>query len=827
MYYYKTPTLSTVVVVVVGIFLGHTVSGETVVQKYEYSAAWFANVSSETINFKVERASVWKKGEDEVVLYTLTPTNERFLVHVSDSAKIVAIYFEGDKPHKNLLKGIASLFLYKTTPWEGWQRDVSGDCYVRYKTKNENRMLRLKDECLSEDTMKHKLHDESGSTEWSSETLIDLKKDKSILKVELVENLVKRDPLMGDYEIESRQDIMLSEYDFIDDVVPEDKYLTVKEVIDAVAKKYKTSFVGEDIATPPDSKRKFKPTQLVALKSKLKYNSLATPEGAKAFISAVKIMRNIDEKTAVSFLKDKLNKNILPQIMDVFGSIHTIDTFKAVLSVFKPESTNNKLLERFIWALSSVEHFWTPKIHHSVQISSELFQHIQHSKFSSESLKESFINSLSLICNNIKSNEEYLNWFLDSFSKCAEEECFLKYMRVLRNIDYAQQEKLGENVLSMANNVLKSDKASKRMKTEAIKLIDSILPELNEEIKTILMTIFINPGEDNSVRISSFEALIENNPNAQLLGEILDNLIADSELTSYVVNKLQSNPKSKRILGELIASGHWNWDVLSTNGQSLSYFEKGKYFSTNFGLELSTNKILKESYLHVSLPNISDFLKMELSTGGLSGFIADKPDPNDDSNAHLSVQLSLLSVPLRPFHLFSSMSELTSLYWSGSMETKQSLLAFNRYIYDSVSVHVFSSGLHFESQLKGALSMDISGSVIVSLFSQTADSSISSGFGFYLKRSLVGIWKEETLISNIHEGSGKVVLDMEGDIRFDGRSCIKMMLQPVDFKEKTSTLSKNHKLGKVTTKENSKDINIPGQTLSLHQKISQLCNEVS
>ncbi|CAB4059381.1 MTTP [Lepeophtheirus salmonis] len=747
----KTPTLSTVVVVVVGIFLGHTVSGETVVQKYEYSAAWFANVSSETINFKVERASVWKKGEDEVVLYTLTPTNERFLVHVSDSAKIVAIYFEGDKPHKNLLKGIASLFLYKTTPWEGWQRDVSGDCYVRYKTKNENRMLRLKDECLSEDTMKHKLHDESGSTEWSSETLIDLKKDKSILKVELVENLVKRDPLMGDYEIESRQDIMLSEYDFIDDVVPEDKYLTVKEVIDAVAKKYKTSFVGEDIATPPDSKRKFKPTQLVALKSKLKYNSLATPEGAKAFISAVKIMRNIDEKTAVSFLKDKLNKNILPQIMDVFGSIHTIDTFKAVLSVFKPESTNNKLLERFIWALSSVEHFWTPKIHHSVQISSELFQHIQHSKFSSESLKESFINSLSLICNNIKSNEEYLNWFLDSFSKCAEEECFLKYMRVLRNIDYAQQEKLGENVLSMANNVLKSDKASKRMKTEAIKLIDSILPELNEEIKTILMTIFINPGED--------------------------------KLWKILFNQL--------------------------------------------GLELSTNKILKESYLHVSLPNISDFLKMELSTGGLSGFIADKPDPNDDSNAHLSVQLSLLSVPLRPFHLFSSMSELTSLYWSGSMETKQSLLAFNRYIYDSVSVHVFSSGLHFESQLKGALSMDISGSVIVSLFSQTADSSISSGFGFYLKRSLVGIWKEETLISNIHEGSGKVVLDMEGDIRFDGRSCIKMMLQPVDFKEKNFDIIKEPQTWKSNYQRKLKRYKHSRTDPFSSPKISQLCNEVS
>eukprot|EP00096_Caligus_rogercresseyi_P014651 TRINITY_DN7167_c0_g1_i1.p1 TRINITY_DN7167_c0_g1~~TRINITY_DN7167_c0_g1_i1.p1 ORF type:complete len:835 (-),score=119.02 TRINITY_DN7167_c0_g1_i1:52-2556(-) len=808
-------------------------SSKHVERTYEYFTKWSHSEGHShpaPPPVKLQRLSLWADETNEVHLYTLSPQDTPFAVHTSHSHEVSAIYFPKGAINKDYFKGLASLFIFREEPWSGWERDVSGDCYVVYSSEGAERRIRKeKKECLSEETIRHKLHDDRSLFAWSSSSVLELNKaERALTKASVKERFTKRELNKEDFIVEAEMDIKLIEENIVDDILSQSKATKVEEVIGILNSIYKTEFVGEDIRSRPSSIRKFKATDLVVLKKSLKANNLATPEGAKAFMTAVKLLKNADEKAIITLLKDKSNKNILPQLMDILGACHTTNAFKAVLSIFKPSNgVNIKLLERFIWALSSMESYWTPQSHHNEYIASELFNHLKDSKFATDSLKQSFTLSLSLITNNIKSNEEYLLWFVSTLKKCTENDCRAQALKALTNIEYSSQEALGQDVLSLVKDFIKSDTSSKRLRINAIKLAKAISPDLSEGLQSIFLTVFMNPAEDNSLRILIAEQLLSAKFDLQIVILLLQNLSSNPELTSYLVNKLNSHPKMKFIQYDLMTTGHWNWNLLSSGGQSLSYLDEGEYFSTDFGLEVSSSKILRQSHLHINLPNVTDFLKMELSTGGLSGFIASTPDPTDDPNAHLSVELSLLSVPLRTFTVFSSMSELTSLYWSGALENKQSLLGFNRFVYNSVSIHVFSNGLRLESLLEGAVSMDISGSIVVSLFSQTADSDMTSGFGGYVKRSIIGHWKDKVHFSNIHEGTGKFALDLDGDIRFDGRSCVQLLMQPVKLKEKTTKTILDITTNKSTSSGDSNYISLPGRTLSLHQKISQLCNEVS
>ncbi|QQP53573.1 Microsomal triglyceride transfer protein variant b, partial [Caligus rogercresseyi] len=101
-------------------------------------------------------------------------------------------------PHKIL----PSLFIHHIL-MNGWERDVSGDCYVVYSSEGEK-------ECLSEETIRHKLHDDRSLFAWSSSSVLELNKaERALTKASVKERFTKRELNKEDFIVEAEMDIKL------------------------------------------------------------------------------------------------------------------------------------------------------------------------------------------------------------------------------------------------------------------------------------------------------------------------------------------------------------------------------------------------------------------------------------------------------------------------------------------------------------------------------------------------------------------------------------------------------------------------------------------
>ena len=91
---------------------------------------------------------------------------------------------------------------------------------------------------------------------------------------------------------------------------------------------------------------------------------------------------------------------------------------------------------------------------------------------------------------------------------------------------------------------------------------------------------------------------------------------------------------------------------------------------------LMTGNALRRTSLSVRTSGEADLdlFRLDSVVGGLSGFLG-QSEAEDDQEANLSVQISLLGLPLRRWSLFSSLGQLMDLYWSGRTERLSSYLA--------------------------------------------------------------------------------------------------------------------------------------------------------
>merc|ERR1711872_442782 len=110
----------------------------------------------------------------------------------------------------------------------------------------------------------------------------------------------------------------------------------------------------------------------------------------------------------------------------------------------------------------------------------------------------------------------------------------------------------------------------------------------------------------------------------------------------------------------------------STTADGMGGVAGGFSFSTSMsGGALSRSAF--DLWLHDSVQHTKQLLTIHSYVGGLSGMVATQ-HPEDDAEANASLQIYLLGLPLRPFHLFSSMGDLIDFYWSGAGQEKTTLL---------------------------------------------------------------------------------------------------------------------------------------------------------
>lgn len=214
-----------------------------------------------------------------------------------------------------------------------------------------------------------------------------------------------------------------------------------------------------------------------------------------------------------------------------------------------------------------------------------------------------------------------------------------------------------------------------------------------------------------------------------------------------------------------------------------------------------------------------EYFRMDSHVGGLSAFVGEE-DADDDRDPNASVQIKLLGVPLRPVTLFTSLSELMEIYWSGVAERMTSYLSGTVQLFSERDETVLGNGLRLQVQLFGTLALDLGAKAVISLWTQSGEVECENrGAVSLMARVRVGdsllvsermVTVETTLMSNIQ-------ISMSGG---EPLVCVVLNQKPVRVK----TLHKYGKGDDLT--ENVSNKIFDGITWNLGHKNNMICNKL-
>ena len=214
-----------------------------------------------------------------------------------------------------------------------------------------------------------------------------------------------------------------------------------------------------------------------------------------------------------------------------------------------------------------------------------------------------------------------------------------------------------------------------------------------------------------------------------------------------------------------------------------------------------------------------EYFRMDSAVGGLSAFVGEE-DANDDKDPNASVQIKLLGVPLKRVTLFTSLSELMEIYWSGVASKMTSYLSGTVQLFSERDDTVLSNGLRLQTQLLGTLALDLGAKAAISLWTQSGEvecenrgavslmARVRVGDGLIMSERMVTV--EAALMSNIK-------ISMSGG---QPLVCVVLNQNPVRLK----TLHKYGKSGDFT--ENITNRIFFGLTWNLGHTNNIICNKL-
>ena len=236
---------------------------------------------------------------------------------------------------------------------------------------------------------------------------------------------------------------------------------------------------------------------------------------------------------------------------------------------------------------------------------------------------------------------------------------------------------------------------------------------------------------------------------------------------------------------------------------------------------LMQGSVMKRSSLVLSHRGSENFeyFRMDSAVGGLSTFLGGE-EGDDDKDPSASVQVKLLSVPLKPVTLFSSLSELMEIYWSGVAEKMTSYLSGTVQLFNEKDDSVLSNGMSLQVQILGLLSLDLGAKAAISLWTQSgAVECENRGAVSLVARVRVGdsllvseriVTVEASLMSNIE-------VSMSGG---EPLVCVVLNQSPVKVKT-VHRVRKGH-----STSENTTSTIYDGLTWNLGHKNNIICNQL-
>ncbi|XP_067124270.1 microsomal triglyceride transfer protein large subunit-like isoform X2 [Centruroides vittatus] len=749
---------------------------------------------------------------------------------------IIEKIYTNNNDVSNILKGIASNFqlqTIETTSTEISEVDVSGECKMKYKV-NKNKIQKQKVSCTYPEEDSHHLHSnkiQSPTILFSSETEYELLDENKVINHIVGKEYLKTDATFwkqAGITVKSIYELNLKDQEKMNSEKLGD---TLSETLSKLSKETGVELKEETLIAKPlkyGCKENCKPlSNLVTdFKSKLEAKKLSTLESASTFVTLLEKFHLATKNELLEILKNRKNNNIIPQILDLISATQTDAAFEAALEFLDFSGKNIDLPERFLLGLSVTSHP-TPKM------ITELLN-LANKKISNEKLRTTLLMTLGSVLNFFcKIDDSYLdlpivnevvNHYSNKLNKCKKLNCKLMYLRGLKNAALP-------STVPLLLEYAKKGKPFAEIALSAIKKMDP--KYINEIVVSLLQELYheIEEKQDSTVRILSAELLLSSQYNNYTIDDILLSFVKrkNPEISTYITGKINDLTSRNKTFSNILKSRKIrNYNTLSNKGDSavvrnLLAGGTGVDIYYSMDMEMISGGLLKKSAFDVNFENEKDklhFFSIGLFATGLGSLVGEE----DSEETSAGMELTLLGVHIRPYTFFHGTGELMSHVWSGTGSEPISAIQGNLLLMDHSQKIILQNGLIVDLNVKGALSIDLSASIDISIWNRNSHSVVKNSGAFAIEGSarIDSSFIASQVGFNL---GGESYIDFVTDFDFYDspyRTCLQMSQPDLEiiYNVKESHSFQKHKW----QHKSNRKYYIPGKSYSFHRKNDEYCS---
>lgn len=361
---------------------------------------------------------------------------------------------------------------------------------------------------------------------------------------------------------------------------------------------------------------------------------------------------------------------------------------------------------------------------------------------------------------NDKRNLKFITLIREQLEKCEDSDCTISLMIALGNAanlrhGYDILEKFAINVKNKRESIfaLRAFQDGLKFLSERCRQQQSKQLELSNEIqsdsydcmmeilgkslfdrmKAMIAQIIWEEKHDSTSRIIATEIVtlyLNDHTLVNSLWKDVENF-ENFEMTTLMYNRALRERRSTHNA----SNANWNIHSKLFNGSSASFKEHllgTDTMNASYGITmelLTRGKLLKESSFDFEMhgKNSKPFhvLTVGLLATGLGSIAGVESDADEDTSAGLA--LKVLDVRLRPYTLFSGKGDLMGHVWSGTASEPMTAFSGNLLVSDyDDDGHRLINGFIMEQQLRGVLSLELTGQISISLWNRNSHSVVQA-----------------------------------------------------------------------------------------------------
>ncbi|GAB1608498.1 triglyceride transfer large subunit-like [Argonauta hians] len=738
----------------------------------------------------------------------------------------------------NFKKGIINLFQVKESEKTSKELDVSGECLVTY-TNMGGRIIKMKNNCTNMEIGA----DFSGaekllgaSTRSSSATsytlrsgIIDTAVSNGVseLKINLNAALgIKIDvfqKLKLIAEEDTKEKMVIPDLDKVEQFL--DTKMGYDHIISLLPSSREMQHCKKDCKSPLDLLSKHKET--------LRKEQLSTIASASAFLEYVRSFRNQGKEVILQTLTHTDSYYIVPQLIDIASAAQSRGAHQAIMELLNFEGDHTDYPERYLFTLA-----YATKPSKFIL---DNFLKIYNENITNQNLRESIgltlgalMHTYCLIPAQCETNtvKEYIASTKNLISKCKDEACQLIYIRSMGNAGLKDFLPILEKAAQTKQPDISCTAIYSLRRFTKDVIADKVVPAM--------LKIYRDKTHQSSIRLAALEVILSTDICPLVLEDVLRSLSKENntEFSTYSISKLndmaKSNPDFKKLFKSVIDKlDLLNYFVLTQTGTSSafsSFLTASQSLNSTYGLYIENSKssLMKRSALNVDLfgkESTEKILSFKLYADGIESLVSDEA-ASQEVEPTAGMSLTLFDVLLRPVVFFRGSGELMSAAWNAPSEPTSALQG-NILLQDEHQTLHLNNGLVAKVDLMTALSLDISGSMVNSIWSRTSKSMVTNS-GALLFEGSVKLDSKVLKAGIDFKIGGEGHTDFKTDVDFvkmPVKSCMRMIRPQISWTHNItrydSFIPKRHRT------KLSKTYHIPSMSYFLNKFNSKQCHMMS